>query len=116
VEKRPTTPSSRNYDAAMPADLVWSVQAEQDLRELFDFLHDQSPSAAQAYVEGVLQCCERLRDFPESSRAYNSRYRVLVFQNHVIFYRYLKSSQKVIIAKVIDGRRDYGRILKDLLK
>jgi plasmid stabilization system protein ParE len=41
---------------------------------------------------------------------------MLVFQNHVIFYRYLKSSQKVTISKVIDGRRDYGRIFKDLLK
>jgi plasmid stabilization system protein ParE len=100
----------------MPADLVWSAQAEHDLIELFDFLHEKSPNAAQSYVEGVLEGCERLTHFPESSRAYNSRYRMLVFQKHLIFYRYLKLEQKVIIARVIDGRRDYGRIFKNLLK
>jgi plasmid stabilization system protein ParE len=41
---------------------------------------------------------------------------MLAFQNHVIFYRYRKRDQKVIIARVIDGRRDYGRMFKDILK
>jgi plasmid stabilization system protein ParE len=100
----------------MSADLVWSAQAENDLTELFDFLHGKSPNAAQSYVEGVLQSCERLKDFPESSRAYNSRHRMLVFQNHVIFYRYRNRDQKVIISRVIDGRRDYGRVFKEVLK
>jgi plasmid stabilization system protein ParE len=108
--------SSQSSEAAMPADLVWSAQAEHDLRELFDVLHGKSPSAAQSYVEGVLQSCERLKDFPESSRAYNSRHRMLAFQNHVIFFRYREREQQVIIVRVIDGRRNYGRIFKDLLK
>jgi plasmid stabilization system protein ParE len=99
----------------MPADLVWSAQAKQDLRELFEYLHGKSPNAAQSYVEGVLHSCGRLKDFPESSRAYNSRYRMLVFQNHVVFYRYRKLEQKVVIARLIDGRRDYGRIFKEVL-
>jgi plasmid stabilization system protein ParE len=100
----------------MPSDLVWSAQAKHDLRELFEYLHGKSPNAARSYVEGVLHSCGRLKEFPESSRAYNSRYRMLVFQNHVVFYRCRKREQKVTIARVIDGRRDYGRVFKGVLK
>ena len=100
----------------MPTDLVWSTQAEDDLNELFEYLRDKSPTAAITYVEGLTLSCAQLRAFPESGRAYNSRSRMLVFRNHVILYRYRKRDQKVIITKVVDGRRDYGRLFNNILK
>ena len=80
------------------------------------YLRVKSPTAAISYVEGLTLNCGQLREFPESGRSYNSRSRTLVFRNHVIFYRYQRREQKVIITRVIDGRRNYGRIFKDLLK
>jgi plasmid stabilization system protein ParE len=114
--KRLTRSLLLNSDAAMRADLVWSAQAQDDLEAIFGFLEGKSPKAARSYTDGIIESCERLRDFPESGPAYSSRTRMLGFRNHVIFYRHNKSTQKVIIAKVVDGRRDYGRLFEDILK
>ena len=100
----------------MPAELLWSYQAQSDLDEILEFIHAESPKAAKSYVEGLAASCEQLKNFPASCRAYNANYRVLVFRSHLIFYRHDSAANAVTIAKVIDGRRDYGRLFKDFLK
>jgi len=58
--------------------------------------------------------CDRLRNFPPSGRAFDDSYRVLVVRNHLVLYRYEQRRTKVIIAAVIDGRRDVAALLRTL--
>jgi len=98
----------------MAAELVWLEEAEADLDAVGDHISTDSPQAAQAYVNSILAACEKLSDFPLSGRQYNTRYRVLVVRNHLVFYRHDKGSNQVIIAAVVDGRRDVAQLVKYL--
>ena len=71
----------------------------------------ESPKSANKYVEGLKKRCERLRDFPLSNRAYNGKYRCLVFRNHLVLHRYDSEAEIVTIVTIIDARRDIDRLL-----
>ena len=59
----------------MPAEIVWLDQAIDDLSAILEFISVESPKSAAKYVAGLRKSCERLRDFPLSSRVYNEAYR-----------------------------------------
>lgn len=98
----------------MPADLVWRKRAESHLQSIFDYISADNIDAAEAYVEAVVGACDRLRNFPLSGRAFDKHHRVLVVRNHLVLYRYERRSAKVIIAAVVDGRRDIAALLRNL--
>lgn len=98
----------------MPARLVWRPQADRNLQAIFDFLVAENPRAAGAYVEDILEACDRLSSFPRSGRQYNRRYRVLVVRNHLVFYRHDAETSTVSIIAIIDGRRDVRTVLDNL--
>jgi len=83
----------------MAFELIFLDRAQNDLREL-------SPRAAGDYIDGLEKVCEKLRIFPNSGRQYDSKYRLLVYRNHLIFYRVSDASSSVHIVAIIDGRRD----------
>jgi toxin ParE1/3/4 len=97
----------------MTVDVVWLDQAKDDLREILDFIAQDNPSAAAAYVDGIEQACNRLADFPDSGSVYDSRFRRIVFRNHLIFYSHDAESRTASIVAVIDGRRDVSRLLPE---
>lgn len=98
----------------MAADLVWLVQAETDLQSIFEYISIENASAAKLYVEAILSACDRLRDFPLSGRRFDNRYRVLVVRNHLVMYRHQGTDGEVIVAAIIDGRRDIAALLRTL--
>jgi len=93
----------------MAFDLIFLDQARDDLRELSDFLFPLNPQAASRYVGGLEEACQKLRMFPLAGRMYNDTYRLLVFRNHLIFYRVSIDEQKVHVVTIVDGRRDPAR-------
>jgi plasmid stabilization system protein ParE len=95
----------------MGAEVVWLDQAKDDLRELLDYLAERNPAAATKYVAGIADACGRLSDFPLSGLQYNERYRRIVFRNHLVFYRLDEQNRQVLIATVLDGRRDIEKLL-----
>jgi len=97
----------------MAAEVVWLDQARDDLCELLDFLHPSNPTAALRYVDELEHACEGLADFPMQGWQYDERYRAVVVRNHLIFYRFEHSQNKIVVVAVIDGRRDLTRILGD---
>lgn len=94
-----------SFAPGMAYELVFLDQARNDLRDLFNYLHLLSPRAAISYVDGLEKACDRLRTFPRSGRQYDDRYRVLVYRNHLIFYR-ISDSSSVHVVTLVDGRRD----------
>lgn len=96
------------------AEVVWRQRAVRHLGEIFSYLSQQNPSAAKNYVAELKRACERLGEFPEKAPRYDERYRALVFRNHLVFYRFDREEDEVVIIGVIDGRRDVTAILRKL--
>jgi len=98
----------------MAVELIWRIRAENHLQSIFDYISAGNADAAEAYVEAIVEACDRLRSFPLSGRAFDKRHRVLVMRNHLVFYRYERESAKVIIVAILDGRRDVDVLLHDI--
>lgn len=52
----------------MAFKLIWSPSAKFDLKDIAAFIAEDSPSAAERFVDSLFQVVERLADFPESGR------------------------------------------------
>lgn len=96
------------------AEVVWRTRAARQLGEIFQYIRERSPSAAERYATGLKLACQSLGEFPEKAQRYDSRYRALVFRNHFIFYRFERDSDKVFITAIIDARRDVSAIMQNL--
>ena len=52
----------------MAFKLSWSHAARFDLKDIANFIAEDSASAAERFVSSLFQAVERLADFPESGR------------------------------------------------
>jgi toxin ParE1/3/4 len=95
----------------MAVEVVWLDQAKDDLREILDFIAKDNPSAAKSYVDGIERASKKLAAFPDSGLVYDSRFRRIVFRNHLIFYNHDPENRTVSIVAIIDGRRDVKHLL-----
>lgn len=98
----------------MAAELVWLEEAESDLQSIFDYISADNIRAAEAYTGSIVEACDRLRGFPLSGRAFDKHYRILVVRNHLVLYRHDQQNAEVVIAAIIDGRRDVAVLLRGL--
>jgi plasmid stabilization system protein ParE len=96
--------------------VVWRSRAVRHLEELHRYLESRNPSAADRYLQQIYDSCSRLADFPEQAQRYSDRYRALVVRNYLVFYSYSEERDVVIIAAVIDGRRDISKLLRSISK
>ncbi len=48
------------------AEVVWTFEARNWLRDVHDFIARDNPDAASSVVNGILECAGRLGSFPES--------------------------------------------------
>ena len=89
--------------------------AQQDLRDIVDYLNTLSPSAALRYYDKLTEeiaslstmpeRCPRPRDLALAAKGY----RYLIVENYLIFY--VVSGGTVQIRRILDGRRDYRALL-----
>lgn len=98
----------------MRIEIEWLDRAKSDLRSILNFIAQEKPIAAQAYVDEIASSVSRLHDFPELGKRINSKYRTLIVRKHIVFYRYSLSNSRIVIAAVVDGRRDLSKILPGL--
>ncbi len=89
------------------AAVKWTEPARNDLSEIYDFIARDSPGAAQALVERVLNATEQLASFPESGRIVpelpDLGYRELIVGSYRVIYRI--EGNTLWIAVVAHGRR-----------
>lgn len=89
--------------------------AQQDLRDIVDYLNTLSPSAALRYYDKLTEeiaslstmpeRCPRTRDLALAAKGY----RYLIVENYLIFY--VVSGGTVQIRRILYGRRDYRALL-----
>jgi toxin ParE1/3/4 len=75
--------------------IVWSVQSQDDLREIRKFIARDAPDTASAYIRRLRKSVSRLRSFPEAgvvvTEAANSRIREIYFGQYRIIYELASS-------------------------
>lgn len=96
------------------AEIVWRSRAARHLVEIFHYLQQRSPRAAERYSSELRKACDSLSEFPEKAARYDKRYRALVFRNHLVLYHFDRVRDKVIITAIIDSRRDVKSLLRHI--
>ncbi|MBX9877222.1 MAG: type II toxin-antitoxin system RelE/ParE family toxin [Candidatus Obscuribacterales bacterium] len=90
-----------------------SPQAEEDLREIADFIAKDNLDAAIDFVERLRQRCADLLPFPAVGRKRDEvrrGYRSVTEGKYVIFYR-LFHEDELVIVRIVHGKRDLGKVL-----
>lgn len=95
----------------MGYSVIWLAAAQKDIHDILTYIAAENPRAAALYIQGLRTAGDGLADFPNIGRPFNSRYRVTVHRNHLLFYRVDTASQSVEIAHVLDARRDVDAII-----
>jgi len=80
--------------------IVWSVQSQDDLREIRRFIARDAPDTATAYIRRLRKSVRRLRSFPEAgvvvTEAANSRIREIYFGQYRIIYELTSSRIEIL--------------------
>lgn len=93
----------------MAFKLIWSPSARLDLKDIAAFIAEDSPSAADRFVENLFQAVERLADFPESGRIVpefgDPNIREVIRKPCRIVYRIRRRKRTIEIARVWHAAR-----------
>ena len=96
--------------------VVWTNIAENDLKEIIDFISINSPQNALKILKSIKQKASNLYTLPERGRIVPelqgqgiSQYRELIIPPWRLMYRI--DEQKVYVLSVIDSRRNVEDIL-----
>jgi plasmid stabilization system protein ParE len=98
----------------MAGKVVWSYRADRDLQALYDYIATENPPAAVRYVEGLRNACRRLEEYPQSGKAFDGTYRVVVYRNHLVFHRHDALRNVIVVVRVVDARRDLSAGIEQL--
>lgn len=93
--------------------MIVSPEARQDLREIEEYIAQDNPAAALAFVERLTERFTELVDFPNIGRKRDdirSGYRSIAEGNYVIYYRVLP--EVVEIMHVLHGARHAKEVFK----
>ena len=100
--------------------VVWSNTAENDLRNIIEYIADDSPPNALKIFKSIKQKVSSLNTFPERGRIVPElrdqgilQYRELIISPWKILYRI--SEMKVFVLSVLDSRRNIEDILLERL-
>ena len=97
-------------------DIVWSDVAENDLRNIVEYIAEDSPHNASKLFNRIKQKASSLYTFPERGRIVPElrdqgilQYRELVVSPWRILYRI--SEKRVLVLSVLDSRQNIEDIL-----
>ena len=105
----------------MRYEVTISYQAEQDLREIFEYIAFEllAPENANSQFNRIERAIEKLETFPEKHRQYTKEpwksrnLRVMPVDNYCVFYIPDREELTVTVIRVIYGGRDIDRQLAD---
>ena len=88
-------------------ELIWSPLAIDRVAEIAQYIAQDSPNAAQKWVDSTFQVVERLKPFPKSGRIIpeimQDDFREIIHGNYRIIYRL--QNERVSILTVRHGRQ-----------
>jgi toxin ParE1/3/4 len=96
------------------AEIKWTAEAEQWLRDIFAYISADKPEAARRVVEGIYEKAQVLQRFPEIGYRYD-RYpdlniRILLYGHYRIAYL-IKPAGNIDILGVFHGALEIDRYL-----
>ncbi|MBS3897681.1 MAG: type II toxin-antitoxin system RelE/ParE family toxin [Dethiobacter sp.] len=89
--------------------------AQQDLKEVVDYINELSPDAALKTYDNIVESIIALEDMPMRSPFLKNPelrakgYRVLIVQNYLVFY--VVNNMTVEIRRILYGKRRYEGLL-----
>ena len=103
----------------MKNKIHYSPEARRDLDDIWDHISFDlcNTAAAQRTVNCIMDAVDQLENFPglgaplSSIANTDSNYRYIVTENYMTFYRVFDSD--IYIDRILYGRRDYLRILRE---
>ena len=103
----------------MKYKIIRTDKADEQLRELIFYMAEDSGSIDIAfnYLDKIETGINRLEEFPMSgsnprySILRKQRYRVLIVERHLVFYKVNESEKIVTIYAIVDGRREYRNLI-----
>lgn len=96
------------------AEVRWTEEAAERLREIFEYIAEASPPAAAETVAGIHRLAETLDRFPERGFSYLTRsgrtVRIVLYGHFRVVYR-IEPGAPVLILGVFHGAMDLPRYL-----
>jgi plasmid stabilization system protein ParE len=96
------------------AEIRWTEEAYRWLRDIYDYIAADNPSAAQRVVSGIYEKAQILRQFPEIGHKYreeeDGEIRILLYGHYRIAYQ-IRSALIIDILGVFHGALDIDRYL-----
>lgn len=94
--------------------------ARKDMLEIVRYISQelQKPDIADHLAVELVNAAERVRTFPYATPVYQPlrplkhEYRKILVQNFLIFYWIDEEKKLVTVARVVHGKREYGRLLE----
>ncbi|MFH1857499.1 MAG: type II toxin-antitoxin system RelE/ParE family toxin [Candidatus Omnitrophota bacterium] len=87
----------------------WSVPAKNDLKQIFDYISQDSQYYAKNVVHNIIEKTELLNDFPEMGRVVpevgETNVRELFFYSYRVIYEITPES--ISILAIAHGKRDF---------
>lgn len=103
----------------MEYKILRTDKADEQLRDIIFYIAEDSGSIdiALNYLDKIESAINNLSMFPYSGSAPRYRtlkqqgYRVLIVEQHLVFYKIDDLNKSVIIYAVVDGRREYKNLI-----
>lgn len=94
-------------------------KAQDQLRDIIYYIVDDSGivDTALKYLDRIEESINHLKEFPNSgsiprySILKKQGYRVVIVEKHLIFYKVIEENKIVIIYAIVDGRREYQKLI-----
>lgn len=98
-------------------EVIYSPRAQDQIGELYAWIAEHSgfTNRAESYVNGILDYCDRLADFPFMGVARDDLrpgLRTLGFRNHTVI-AFAVTDTRVEILGIYHGGRDYESLIGD---
>lgn len=92
--------------------IIISDDASADLEDIGDFIAEDNPDAAVAFVQRLRKRCFNLLPFPNAGRKRSEirpDLRSVTEGEYIIFYRIL-GEEEVVIMRIVHAKRDLGSV------
>ena len=103
----------------MEYKILRTDKADEQLRDIIFYIAEDSGSVDTAlnYLDKLENAISNLSIFPNSGSVpryatlRRQGYKVLIVEQHLVFYKVNDTSKTVIIYAVVDGRREYKNLI-----
>lgn len=93
----------------MAHQIIWSLQARDDLREIVTFIAADNPAVAESFGFRLISKVDVLANFPRIGRVVpeenDENIREIILRPYRIIYQVLPAQQVVAIARIWHGAR-----------